>query len=89
MSEAAGSTLVVQAGTATSTRLRDEEQSFNRIDIAPGEVKVTIQRWKTDGFHSGDAETFHRTGDQWRKASGDKVEDAPDTPAEVAADDAH
>ena len=28
-------TLVIQAGTATSTRVRDEQQSFNLIDIAP------------------------------------------------------
>lgn len=84
----AGSTLVVQAGTATSTRLRDEEQSFNQIDIAPGEIRITIQRWRDEGFHPGDSEAFHRDGDQWRKASGEKVEEAPETAAEVAAQDA-
>ena len=29
----AGGALVVQAGTATSTRVREQEQSFNAIDI--------------------------------------------------------
>jgi 3',5'-cyclic AMP phosphodiesterase CpdA len=36
----AGSALVVQAGTATSVRLRGEEQSFNRIEIEGDEVAV-------------------------------------------------
>ncbi|MGH6658769.1 MAG: metallophosphoesterase family protein [Sphingomicrobium sp.] len=74
----AGHTLVVQAGTATSTRLRDEEQSFNRIEVDRDGVTVTVQRWSDGGFHSGDSETFHRSGEQWRKASGAKVEQAPE-----------
>ncbi len=46
-----GSALVIQAGTATSTRLRDEEQSFNKIDIdEAGVVTVTVQAWAGDKF---------------------------------------
>ncbi|MEO6433624.1 MAG: metallophosphoesterase [Sphingomicrobium sp.] len=80
----AGTTLVVQAGTATSTRLRDQEQSFNRIEIMPGEVRITIQRWLDGGFASGDSEAFHRDGEHWRNERGDKVEKAPETKSEVA-----
>ena len=40
-----GPALVVQAGTATSTRLRDEQQSFNRIDIEGDVVTLTLQTW--------------------------------------------
>lgn len=72
----AGPTLVIQAGTATSTRLRDERQSFNRIEIVPGAVTVTVQRWDGSQFRSGDEETFHRSGDQWRLPGGEKVEKA-------------
>ena len=34
--------LVVQAGTATSTRVREQGQSFNTIDIAEGSATITI-----------------------------------------------
>jgi 3',5'-cyclic AMP phosphodiesterase CpdA len=64
----AGGALVIQAGTATSTRLRDEEQSFNRIDIERGRVTLTVQSWKDDGFVSGDEQTYAREGDHWRLA---------------------
>jgi 3',5'-cyclic AMP phosphodiesterase CpdA len=64
----AGGALVIQAGTATSTRLRDEEQSFNRIDIAGGRVTLTVQRWHGEGFVSGDEQTYAREGDHWRLA---------------------
>ena len=64
----AGAALVIQAGTATSTRLRDEEQSFNRIDIAGGRVTLTVQGWRGDGFVSGDEQTYARDGDHWRLA---------------------
>ncbi|MEO7654559.1 MAG: metallophosphoesterase [Sphingomicrobium sp.] len=76
LAHGAGSTLVVQAGTATSTRFRDEEPSFNRIEFEPGVVRVTIQRWKDGEFRSGDSETFHRDGEHWRKQSGAEVEPA-------------
>jgi len=62
----AGSSLVVQAGTATSTRLRDEEQSFNRIDIDGESVTVTVQAWAGDAFASSDAKRFVRKADHWR-----------------------
>lgn len=65
----AGPALVIQAGTATSTRLRDEEQSFNRIDIAGERVTLTVQSWNGHGFVSGDEQTYAREGDHWRLAT--------------------
>ena len=62
----AGASLVVQAGTATSHRLRDEEQSFNRIEIDQDRVTVTVQCWGGEGFVSADAQSFVREGDHWR-----------------------
>ena len=64
----AGAALVIQAGTATSVRLRDEEQSFNRIDVAGGRVTLTVQSWNGHGFVSGDEQTYAREGDHWRLA---------------------
>ncbi len=66
----AGSALVIQAGTATSTRLRDEEQSFNLIEIAPEDVTVTVQLWDGTGYASRDAQRYRRDGDRWQLASG-------------------
>ena len=68
----AGSSLVVQAGTATSTRLRDEEQSFNRIDVDGDSVTLTVQSWAGDKFASGDAQRYVREGDHWRIAGSER-----------------
>src|SRR4029453_1783171 len=51
----AGDALVIQAGTATSTRVREQEQSFNTIDIDDGCVTVTVNAWKDDIFQPADA----------------------------------
>ena len=75
----AGSALVIQAGTATSTRLRDEEQSFNQIDVGPGEAAVAVQSWDGDAFVSRDAERFVRSGRHWETASGEHLAEAPHT----------
>ncbi len=64
----AGPALVIQAGTATSIRLRDEEQSFNRIDIAGDRVTLTVQSWAGQRFVSGDEQSYAREGDHWRLA---------------------
>lgn len=73
-----GPALVIQAGTATSHRLRDEEQSFNRIDIAGDRVTLTVQKWVGQGFVSGDAQTFAREGDHWRLAKRPVVSEPAD-----------
>ena len=73
----AGKALVIQAGTATSTRTRDELQSFNRIEIDGSGVKVTIQAWDGSQFVSGDSQFFERHDECWEFASGEKVESAP------------
>ena len=77
LAHGAGKALVIQAGTATSTRVRGEEQSFNRIEIDQKGVRVTVQRWNGSEFQSGDSEFFERHGDEWLLASGEKVEAAP------------
>ena len=61
----AGGTLVIQAGTATSTRLRDEEQSFNRIDLSGDAVVLTVQAWGGDKYVSADAKRFVRHDGKW------------------------
>jgi 3',5'-cyclic AMP phosphodiesterase CpdA len=66
----AGSALVIQAGTATSTRLREEEQSFNLIEIGPADVTVTVQAWDGSGYAARDAQRYRRSADQWHPAQG-------------------
>jgi len=72
----AGPALVVQAGTATSTRLRDEEQSFNQIDFCGGNVTLAVQAWAGDRFASADTQLFVRDGNRWRIAAADRAIEA-------------
>lgn len=62
----AGSTLVVQAGTATSTRVRDQEQSFNTIDTSEDCATITINAWNGDDFKAAEAQRYERREGQWR-----------------------
>lgn len=71
----AGGTLVVQAGTATSVRLRDEEQSFNRIEIHGDEVTLTVFGWAQDRFEAQEAKLYRRQDGKWRAGVPAPVED--------------
>lgn len=65
------SALVIQAGTATSTRGRGEANSFNVIRIEHPEVEVERFEWDAGmkRFAGVGAERFRRTGRQWLPAS--------------------
>jgi 3',5'-cyclic AMP phosphodiesterase CpdA len=62
----AGGTLVVQAGTATSTRVREQEQSFNLLDIGPASVTLTVHAWNGEAFVPADAQRYDWREGRWR-----------------------
>ena len=74
----AGEALVIQAGTATSTRLRDEEQSFNLIEAGPGQAVLTVQAWGGDQFVSRDAGRFVQKDKKWEASTGEQLAEAPE-----------
>ena len=59
--------LVVQAGTATSTRGRGETNSFNVVKVAPDVVEVERYGWDviTSSFSLMKVEKFFRSGNIW------------------------
>jgi 3',5'-cyclic AMP phosphodiesterase CpdA len=72
----AGPALVVQAGTATSVRVREQPQSFNRIDIQGNLVTLTVLAWNGSQFVAEDAKTFRQEDGRWRSASAPAPEAA-------------
>ena len=69
----AGPALVIQAGTATSTRLRHgEKQSFNLIETHHDRtVEVTVIAWDGAVFRSGSSARYEFDGENWNAAGGD------------------
>ncbi|HWU92754.1 MAG TPA: metallophosphoesterase [Sphingomicrobium sp.] len=61
----AGGALVVQAGTATSTRVRGQDQSFNLLDIAGSRVVLTVYSWGGEGYRPSDAQAFEQKDGAW------------------------
>ncbi len=69
MVERAGATLVIQAGTATSTRLRnDEPQSFNWIHTSSSdEIELQVIVWDGACFQRGDHIEYGFDGSNWSR----------------------
>ena len=74
----AGPALVVQAGTATSTRVREQQQqSFNRIEIEGPLVTVIVESWNGSDFAAQDAQPYEQEDGGWRIAGADIKLDEP------------
>ncbi|MDB5702038.1 MAG: metallophosphoesterase [Sphingomonadales bacterium] len=80
MVEKAGSILVIQAGTATSTRLRnDEPQSFNWLHIdRPNELLLQVIPWNGAGFEEGSETRFALGAEGWHTVEA--ADTAPSPP---------
>jgi 3',5'-cyclic AMP phosphodiesterase CpdA len=78
MVETAGAALVIQAGTATSTRLRgDELQSFNWLDLGKDTVELQVQRWDGSAFVGGRPTSFDYADGNWRFTGRKEGEGVP------------
>lgn len=58
--------LVIQAGTATSTRVREQGQSFNTIDINGGRVTVTLNNWLGSAFEATEQKQYEYCDGRWQ-----------------------
>ncbi|MCE5241848.1 MAG: metallophosphoesterase [Syntrophobacteraceae bacterium] len=61
-----GSSLVVQAGTAISRRVRGERNAYNHLRVGGGEVVLTVRMWDGSRFAPTAPELFRREGGVWR-----------------------
>jgi len=63
--------LVVQAGTATSTRSRGESNAFNVIRAGTARIEVDVLSWQPErsGFSLLRTDVFERRGGRWSRAS--------------------
>jgi len=61
------SAIVVEAGTATSTRVRGEPNAFNVLRIEPQAIQVDHLVWDAAGrtFVTGQQQCFEHTTDGW------------------------
>jgi hypothetical protein len=56
---------MVQAGTATSSRTREEPNSFNLLRVARGRIEVEQHVLNGGGFVRASAEAFERSDAGW------------------------
>jgi 3',5'-cyclic AMP phosphodiesterase CpdA len=69
--EVIGRTLIVNAGTATSSRMRGEANSFNVVVVdGRARVDVTQWAWTAGAFAKSLHLEFEREAGEWRKKSG-------------------
>lgn len=64
----AGGILVVQAGTATSGRVRQQEQSFNHIQIGVRKAAIRVHAWDGDAFRAIEPKLYQWDNGRWALA---------------------
>jgi hypothetical protein len=63
--------LVVQAGTATSSRTREEPNAFNLLRIERGRIEVEQHVLRDGAFVRAATQAFCRRNGGWRPYAGD------------------
>jgi 3',5'-cyclic AMP phosphodiesterase CpdA len=61
------SVISIQAGTATSTRLRGEPNAYNRITIDRDHVHVSVRAWTGNAFAQSLATDFRKVDGVWQR----------------------
>jgi predicted phosphodiesterase len=61
------SVLIVEAGTATSQRTREEPNAFNLLRVAPGRIEVDHYTLRGGNFMRAAADAFLREDAGWRR----------------------
>ncbi len=61
------SVLSVQAGTATSTRVRGEPNAYNWITLVPNQVSVEVRIWNTKAFEQSLITEYERVEHVWQR----------------------
>ena len=69
------SALVVQAGTATSSRTRESANSFNLLRLDASHIEIDTYAWSGSDFARAATQAFDHDGRGWHEA---KVRDAAD-----------
>jgi 3',5'-cyclic AMP phosphodiesterase CpdA len=63
------SLLVIQAGTALSSRTRREQNAYNILRVEPGDVHLHVRAWNGRSFAERKRERyFRKRGNQWDRA---------------------
>jgi 3',5'-cyclic AMP phosphodiesterase CpdA len=62
------SVLIVHAGTAMSTRIRQEPNSYNLIGIYGSRISVTVMEWLPPAFRSTAAASYALSDGHWQTA---------------------
>jgi 3',5'-cyclic AMP phosphodiesterase CpdA len=65
---AKGSLLVIQASTAISTRLRGHPNSYNQLELGPGEACLRLQSFDGQRFSGVEPLSFVRRAGSWQVA---------------------
>jgi len=63
------SAVMIHAGTAVSTRTRNEANGWNLIRVAPGEIEVDRMAWDGRRFASGGVERYQKGESGWAVGS--------------------
>lgn len=60
--------VVAQASTSTSTRLKEEPNAYNWIEIEPSSLNITSHEWKENAFEATVSKRYRREESEWIRA---------------------